>query len=108
MEKRSLIKNGSRFLNATPHSSSRSQRRGFFFLRAPFYVTFDALVPESYRALRSKSIQPREKKVYRAKRQKLLSAVSDATTSVHATNGVNSPRGHIVRALVIEQHAGHA
>ena len=108
MEKRSLIKNGSRFLNATPHSSSRSQRRGFFFLRAPFYVTFDALGPESYRALRSKSIQPREKKVYRAKRQKLLSAVSDATTSVHATNGVNSPRGHILRALVIEQHAGHA
>ena len=34
MEKRSLIKNGSRFLNATPHSSSRSRRRGFFFLRA--------------------------------------------------------------------------
>ena len=65
-------KNGSGFLNATPHSSSRSRRRGFFFLRAPFYVTFDALVPESYRALRRKSIQPREKKVYRAKRQKLI------------------------------------
>ena len=99
MEKRSLIKNGSGFLNATPHSSSRSRRRGFFLLGAPFYVTFDALVPELYRALRRKSIQPREKKVYRAKRQKLLSAVSDATTSVHAMDGVNSPRGHIVYAL---------
>ena len=104
-----MIKNGSRFLNATPHSSSRSQRRGFFFLRAPFYVTFDALVPESYRALRRKSIQPREEKgISREAAETIIRGVRRNNERARYERRELAAQTHRVRDLVIEQHAGHA
>ena len=74
----------------------------------PFYVTFDALVPELYRALRRKSIQPREKKVYRAKRQKLIRGVRCNNERARYERRELAAQTHRVRDLVIEQHAGHA